>query len=128
MAPRRWSTCGQARKPGGGPMRKKDLAVIGNGMAACRLLEELVLRKAHERYAISVFGDEPGGAYNRIMLGKVLNGEQPDAIVTRQAVWYAEHGITLRSGVTVDRLDTAARKVVLADGAKHHYVVAVLAT
>ncbi|HKO93106.1 MAG TPA: FAD-dependent oxidoreductase, partial [Polyangiaceae bacterium] len=109
-------------------MRKRSLAVIGNGMAAIRLLEELVLRKAHEQYAISVFGDEPGAPYNRIMLGKVLNGAEPDAIVTRPSAWYAEHGIRLHSGVMVERLDTAARKVVLSDAATHHYDVAVLAT
>jgi nitrite reductase (NADH) large subunit len=109
-------------------MRKKDLAVIGNGMAAIRLLEELVLRKAHERYAISVFGDEAGGAYNRIMLGKVLHGEAPDAIVTRPPAWYAEHDITLHAGVMVERLDTAARKVLCVDAESHHYDVAVLAT
>jgi nitrite reductase (NADH) large subunit len=109
-------------------MRKKDLAIIGNGMAACRLLEELVLRKAHERYAITVFGDEKGGAYNRIMLGKVLHGVEPDAIVMRMPSWYEGHGIALCTGVTVERLDTAARKVHLADGSTRHYDVAVLAT
>ncbi|HEX6243301.1 MAG TPA: FAD-dependent oxidoreductase [Polyangiales bacterium] len=109
-------------------MRKKSLAVIGNGMAAIRLLEELVQRMAHERYAISVFGDEPGGAYNRIKLGEVLHGAEVDAIVTRATDWYAQHGIALHAGVLVERLDTAARKVVCADGESHHFDVAVLAT
>lgn len=108
-------------------MRKKELIVIGNGMAACRLLEELVMRKAHERYQITVFGDEPGGAYNRIMLGKVLGGEQPDQIVMRTPGWYQQHGIQLVTSV-VERLDTAARRVHLLGEEPRRYDVAVLAT
>ena len=52
--------------------RKKKLAIIGNGMGTCRLLDELVRRDATRRYEITVFGEERGGAYNRILLGKVL--------------------------------------------------------
>jgi hypothetical protein len=53
-------------------MSKKKLAIIGNGMGTCRLLDELVARGAAFQYEITVFGEEQGGAYNRIMLGKVL--------------------------------------------------------
>jgi nitrite reductase (NADH) large subunit len=106
----------------------KNLSIIGNGMAACRLLEELVRQKGHELYQITVYGDEAGGAYNRIMLGKVLGGETPAKIVMRDEAWYAEHGITLRSGVSVSQLDTAARKLELANGERHRYDIAVIAT
>ena len=61
-------------------MPKKDLAIIGNGMATCRLLDELVERGARQRYDITVFGEETGGAYNRILLSKVLGGREPEAI------------------------------------------------
>ena len=37
-------------------MRKKMLAIIGNGMATCRLLDELVERKATQRFEVAVFG------------------------------------------------------------------------
>ena len=55
-------------------MSKKKLAIIGNGMGTCRLLDELASRGAAFQYEITVFGEEQGGAYNRIMLGKVLCG------------------------------------------------------
>ena len=42
-------------------MRKKKLAVVGNGMGTCRLLDELVLRGGHGQYDITVFGEETGG-------------------------------------------------------------------
>ena len=46
-----------------------------------------------------VFGEERGGAYNRILLSKVLAGEDPDAIVTKPPAWYDERGVALHDGV-----------------------------
>jgi nitrite reductase (NADH) large subunit len=108
--------------------RPLALAIIGNGMAACRLLDELVARGGHTRYEITVFGEEPGGAYNRILLSHVLGGDQPDSIVTKPPSWYRELGIRLVDAVAVKRLDTARKTVETADGARHRFDLAVLAT
>ncbi|HEV8549734.1 MAG TPA: FAD-dependent oxidoreductase, partial [Polyangiaceae bacterium] len=107
---------------------KRRLAVIGNGMGTCRLLDELVRREATRRYEISVFGEEPGGAYNRIQLGKVLAGEAPDAIVTKTPEWYDAQAIRLIHTTRVTRLDTARKTLETADGQHRQYDVAVLAT
>lgn len=109
-------------------MAKRRLAVIGNGMGTCRLLEELVNRAAHMSYDITVYGEEPGGAYNRILLGRVLGGELPEAIVTRTPRWYERHGIRLIDRTRVARLDTERKTVETADGQRRRYDVAVLAT
>ncbi|XXX81795.1 FAD-dependent oxidoreductase [Sorangium sp. So ce134] len=109
-------------------MRRKDLVVVGNGMATCRLLDELISRGARDRYDITVFGEEPGGAYNRVLLSKVLAGEAADAIVTKPPAWYERNGVKLVSGTSVTRLDTAARMVVTGGAASHRYDVAVIAT
>lgn len=50
------------------------LIVIGNGMAATRLIASLTER-APGRFTITVFGEESEHAYNRIMLSPVLGGE-----------------------------------------------------
>ncbi|MDB4977262.1 MAG: nitrite reductase [Myxococcaceae bacterium] len=110
------------------PPRKKDLVIVGNGMATDRLLDELMSRKALDRYDLTVFGEEPHGAYNRIMLGKVLDGGEPDVIVTKPKSWYSDRGIRLISGVRVDKLDTAARRLYVESGESYHYDVTVLAT
>jgi nitrite reductase (NADH) large subunit len=109
-------------------MAKKKLSIIGNGMGTCRLLDELVARGGHERYEITVFGEEPGGAYNRIQLGKVLGGEAPEAIVTKLPEWYDRHGIRLLSSSAVKRLDTRRKTIETADGRTRAYDLAVLAT
>ncbi|UTP38762.1 nitrite reductase large subunit NirB [Phenylobacterium sp. LH3H17] len=94
---------------------KERLVVIGNGMAGCRAIEE-VLKRDPTRYDITVFGAEPRVNYNRIMLSPVLAGEKTfDEIVINDVAWYADNAITLHSGRKVIRVDPAA-KVVEAEG------------
>jgi nitrite reductase (NADH) large subunit len=109
-------------------MPKKTLALIGNGMATCRLLDELVLREGARQYDVTVFGDERGGAYNRILLGKVLAGEAPDSIVTKPPEWYDRHGFRLTSNTRVVRLDTLRKNLETEEGQSRRYDLAVIAT
>ena len=92
------------------PMKPK-LVVVGNGMAGARLLED-VLACDPGVFDITVFGDEPYGNYNRILLSNVLNGTQ-DAkeVFLNPLAWYAENGITLHAGARVTRIDRAAKRV-----------------
>ncbi len=90
-------------------MAKEKLVLIGNGMAGIRTLEEL-LKLAPERYEITVFGAEPHGNYNRVLLSPVLAGEMEVAdIVLNPPAWYAEHGIVLHAGCQVTRIDRQTR-------------------
>jgi nitrite reductase (NADH) large subunit len=52
------------------------LVVVGNGMAGARFVEEVLERGGGDQFRITVFGDEPHGNYNRIMLSPVLAGEE----------------------------------------------------
>jgi nitrite reductase (NADH) large subunit len=54
---------------------KPNLVVVGNGMAGVRTVEEL-LKLAPDLYDITIFGEEPHGNYNRILLSPVLAGEK----------------------------------------------------
>jgi nitrite reductase (NADH) large subunit len=108
--------------------RTKNLAVIGNGMATCRLLDELVRRSAQDRYDITVFGEEKGGAYNRVLLSKVLAGAKPDNIVTKTPAWYEKNGIRLVDGTTVRKLDPSRKSIECNEGTARRYDVAVIAT
>jgi nitrite reductase (NADH) large subunit len=107
---------------------KKRLAIIGNGMATGRLLDELARRNGLSAYEIAVFGEEPHGCYNRILLGRVLNGASPDDIMLKPRDWYAERGVRFHAGTRVTHLDTAARRLHTADGQSLPYDVAVFAT
>ncbi|RMG49746.1 MAG: NAD(P)/FAD-dependent oxidoreductase [Gammaproteobacteria bacterium] len=107
---------------------KERLVVIGNGMAGIRTVEEL-LKLEPEKYDITVFGDEPYGNYNRIMLSPVLASEKTiDDIMLNTEDWYAENGITLHKGKKVVRIDRAASKVIAEDGTEAEYDRLLIAT
>ncbi len=104
------------------------LVLVGNGMAGIRALEE-ILSRAPCSFAITVFGAEPHGNYNRIMLSPVLAGEMTfDAITTHPASWYAENDIELVAGEPVVGIDRKAKTVTGAFGTTRPYDVLVLAT
>ena len=91
--------------------QKERLVVIGNGMAGARVVEEILARDP-DRFAITMFGAEPYGNYNRILLSNVLNGSQPmqDTFLNPLA-WYAEHNIQLHAGVKATLIDRERRVV-----------------
>ena len=106
----------------------KDLVVIGNGMAGMRVVEEL-LELAPDRYRITVFGAEPRGNYNRILLSPVLAGEKKAAdIELNSPDWYADNGITLYAGDPVVAIDRTRRRVRAASGLEVPYDRILLAT
>lgn len=109
---------------------KKRLVVIGNGMAGMRTVEEL-LSAAPDSYDITVFGAEPYGNYNRIMLSSVLCGEKTiEDIVINDRQWYADHGIRLHAGEhkAVVRIERGSKKVYAQDGTVAAYDRLLIAT
>ena len=109
-------------------MRKEKLVLIGNGMAGIRALEELI-KIAPEMYDITVFGAEPYGNYNRILLSPVLSGEKSfDDIVLNDEAWYQRHGITLYKGREITAIDRRARSVIARDGTTAFYDRLLIAT
>lgn len=107
---------------------KERLVLIGNGMAGVRLLEEL-LALAPDRYDVTVFGAEPHGCYNRILLSPVLSGEKSfEEIVTHGDRWYTEWGIRLLKGTSAKAIRRRAREVVGTHGCTVPYDRLVMAT
>jgi nitrite reductase (NADH) large subunit len=91
---------------------RRQLVVIGNGMAGARAVEEILQRGGAEQFSITMFGDEPYGNYNRIMLSHVLSGEETDAdIFLNSLPWYLENDITLHAGVRATRIDRFSKLV-----------------
>lgn len=102
---------------------KPRLVVIGNGMAGIRTVEEL-LSAAPDQYDITVFGSEPYGNYNRIMLSAVLSGDKTiEDIVINSREWYRDNHITLHAGAekAVVRIDRGHQKVIAQDGTIAEY-------
>jgi len=109
-------------------MKKIKLVMVGNGMAGVRTLEEL-LKLAPDMYDITVFGAEPHGNYNRIMLSPVLSGEQTiKDIMLNDVDWYRDNGITLHLNKKINRIDRKNRVVYAEDGTSAEYDRMILAT
>jgi len=92
----------------------EPLVIVGNGMAAARLVDELA-KTALGRYAIAVIGDEPRLAYNRVLLSSVLAGETASHdIELRPASWWRDRGVTLKYGCVATEIDVGRRELKVA--------------
>src|SRR6516165_4041123 len=119
----------QPEANGDSPTALAKLVVVGNGMAGARTVEEILARGGSERFAITVFGDEPYGNYNRILLSNVLAGsDDAGEIYLNPLDWYADNNIELRAGVRVVRIDGFAHLVYADDGTTVRYDKLILAT
>src|SRR5688572_26348546 len=110
-------------------MAKTKLVVIGNGMAGARFVEEVIARRGNERFEIVVFGAEPYGNYNRILLSGVLSGlHHPRDILINPLSWYVENDVKLHAGVKVVEIDREAKLVHGEGGVTEAYDQLVIAT
>src|SRR5213082_154831 len=104
------------------------LVIVGNGMAAARLVDELA-KTALGRYAIAVVGDEPRLAYNRVLLSSVLAGETASHdIELKPAAWWRDRGVTVKYGCLATAIDVGRRELKIANEESIAFSKLVLAT
>ena len=106
----------------------EPLVIVGNGMAAVRLVDELVTT-ALGRYAIAVIGEEPRLAYNRVLLSSVLAGETASHdIELKPAAWWRDRGVTLKYGCRATEIDVGRRELKIEGDESIEFSRLVLAT
>jgi nitrite reductase (NADH) large subunit len=106
----------------------EPLVIVGNGMAAARLVDELA-KAALGRYAIAVVGDEPRLAYNRVLLSSVLAGETASHdIELKPANWWRDRGVTLKYGCLATEVDVGRRELKIANEESISFSRLILAT
>ncbi len=109
-------------------MARERLVIVGAGMAAHRLVEE-VLARAPDRYAITLLGAEAHPPYNRILLSQVLAGERHrDDARLADPESLAARGVRFRGSAEVVAVDRERRMAITAGGAAEAYDVLVFAT
>jgi nitrite reductase (NADH) large subunit len=120
--PRSTQTANATQRP------RERLLVVGGGMAALRLIEELVA-VCPGRYEIVLVGKEPHPPYNRVLLSSLLAGDAgPADVELRSPSWLAQNDVGLVCGNPAVELRAAKREVMLASGARLGYDRLVLAT
>jgi len=106
----------------------EPLVIVGNGMAAARLVDELA-KSALGRYAVAVIGEEPRLAYNRVLLSSVLAGETGShEIELKPADWWRGRGVTVRYGYRATEIDVGRRELKIAGEESMEFSKLVLAT
>jgi nitrite reductase (NADH) large subunit len=106
----------------------EPLVIVGNGMAAARLVDELA-KTALGRYAIAVIGAEPRLAYNRVLLSSVLAGETAShEIELRPACWWRDRGVTVKYNCRAAEIDVGRRELKIENDESIEFSKLVLAT
>ncbi|KKK36530.1 nitrite reductase [Mesobacillus campisalis] len=109
-------------------MEKRQLVMIGNGMAGVRTIEE-ILKINPDAFQITIFGDEPHPNYNRIQLSTVLQGDtKVDDIIMNSWEWYRENNIELFAGEAIVKIDSASKVVLSNKGREVRYDELIIAT
>ena len=110
-------------------MAKQRIVVIGNGMAGARVVEEILARGGADKFDIVMFGDEPYGNYNRILLSNVVSGVQDASeIFLNSLAWYETNGIRLHAGVRVFQISRQTKHVYGRGGVVEPYDKLIIAT
>jgi len=112
----------------GGTNMKKQLVMIGNGMAGVRTIEEILKRNA-DLFEITIIGDEPYPNYNRIMLSNVLQGKTTvNDININDWNWYQDNHINLLTGEKAIKIEREEKAVITDKGKTIEYDELILAT
>jgi nitrite reductase (NADH) large subunit len=105
---------------------KKQLVIIGNGLATMQLLKEL----GHQKdYLITVLSAEGVPHYNRIMLSSLLAQETDlESISPCNDSWYQERNINVLLNHNVIKVDSQKQSICCDNGAHFYYDKLVFAT
>ena len=108
--------------------RPARLVVVGFGMVGHKLLERLAALDALRRYDVTVIGEEPYPAYDRVRLTGWLDHRDTARLALASPDWAAGLGIRVITGARVVSIARGRRAVRTGDGAWIAYDRLVLAT
>ncbi len=108
--------------------RKTRLVVIGNGMVAHKLLEQLVELDGLAHYNVTVIGGESRPAYDRVNLTKLFFDTNESEILLADQQWHEKHDVTQITGELVTLIDRNEKLVFTSEGKEIGYDFLVLAT
>lgn len=104
-----------------------SIAIVGTGMAGARLAEALV--NGGFSGSITMIGEEPVKAYNRVQLSSLLTGDKTlDCLPLLSDDWYRANNIRLRCGDPLIQLDTGNLAITTASGWQTQFSRIVIAT
>ncbi|MCH7400819.1 nitrite reductase large subunit NirB [Belliella kenyensis] len=106
----------------------KRIIVIGNGMVGYKFCEKLVASNFTAHYTLTVFGEEPWPAYDRVHLSSYFSETNAEKLYMAPLSWYEKHGIDLRIKELIVGIDRQAKTVISHKGEAFEYDYLILAT
>lgn len=107
---------------------KPHLVVVGNGMVGHHFVEQIIAQGGHETFHITVFGEEPHLAYDRVHLSEYFTGKGAADLAMTDGSLYADNGVRYFTNSLVTEIDRAAKTLLLQDGKTLSYDKLILAT
>jgi nitrite reductase (NADH) large subunit len=104
------------------------IIVVGNGMVGFKFCEKFVAKSGQEKYQITVFGEEPRRAYDRVHLSEYFAGKTADDLSMSTATWYEENNIILNTSELVTDIHKENKTITTHLEKTHSYDYLVLAT
>ncbi len=105
----------------------RRVVVVGNGMVGHRFCEALFKGGAGD-VSLTVLGEEPRPAYDRVHLTDSFSGKTADDLLLAGPDWYRAQGIILRTGERATSVERANKLVRTDRGGEFPYDTLVLAT
>lgn len=107
---------------------KQRIVVIGNGMVGHSFLEKLIASEGFENFEVTVFGEEPRKAYDRVYLSSYFSGKTAEDLSLVKPGLYENNGIQLYLKDKVIEIDRTQKTITSESGQKISYDKLILAT
>jgi nitrite reductase (NADH) large subunit len=106
----------------------KSILVIGNGMVGYKFCEKFVAKEGAEKFKITVFGEEPRPAYDRVHLSSYFENGDAKALELAPRSWYKENNIELITSERVTDIHRSSKTISTMNDKTYAYDYLVLAT
>lgn len=106
----------------------KHIVVVGNGMVGYKFCEKFIANEASKNFKVTVFGEEPRPAYDRVHLSEFFESQDAKALEMAPASWYADNDIDLITGERVADINRTGKTITTAKDREFSYDYLVLAT
>jgi len=105
-----------------------NIIVVGNGMVGYKFCEKFVEKSEAKDFKITVFGEEPRPAYDRVHLSEFFENQDAKALEMAPAAWYDDKGINLVVGERVADINRTSKTITTFKDRVFSYDYLVLAT
>lgn len=106
----------------------EKIIVIGNGMVGYKFCEKLRAKADKSKFQITVFGEEPHVAYDRVHLSEYFTNPSVENLEMAPRKWYEENEIKLISGEMINHIDREQKTITSHKGTTLSYDKLILAT